>query len=275
MIFAILGNNSRTDSESSPRIVTALTVGAAVIFTVHALGIEPHSAFGSSSGIPIDDSETDSLITSRLFPLMSMVLIVLLAVVALIANRVEHARDAAEKAKTEAEKVSDKGEVLALVSRLLERMQTAKYESENLRNRAEKLWNEAKRTSNEENQNTADILRRSAMVLEQMADFFSSLHQWILDPHLISTNNLPERIIIFENTYELLLEKLSDRNNMTEAVLNHRGALRVHHCEPAVYLLGRLLQSIRAPHFSANFSPQELDKISNILRDVRKKLGEL
>ncbi|VFN07536.1 MAG: hypothetical protein BECKG1743E_GA0114224_112332 [Candidatus Kentron sp. G] len=133
-VFAVLGDNNRP-ADSSLRIATALAMGAAVVFTVYALhsgDLDPSGGAGEGGegGGPNGGTDDGNSLISRLFPLFGVVLAVLLVIITLIANRVEHARDAAERAKTEAEIAGAK---TMLIGQLLERMQMAKYESIDLK----------------------------------------------------------------------------------------------------------------------------------------------
>jgi len=238
-------------------------MGAAVIFMAYA--------FGNRSGITLDLVETttssiptgSSSITSRLFPLISIVLVVLLGIVALIANRVEHARDAAERAKTEAKDVSAKGEILVLTSRLLERMQAATHGASDLLEQAYETGGK--------NQTIVRTLNLGASGLSGMARFFSSLHQWMLEPHLISTDDLVNRAAALKP----ILRELNQIDTIGINIRNRRQRLRMDHWQPAARLLENLLKSIHTPHFSNNISPSELQTAFEVLREVYEELNRL
>nr|VFK64288.1 MAG: hypothetical protein BECKUNK1418G_GA0071005_104417 [Candidatus Kentron sp. UNK]VFK71053.1 MAG: hypothetical protein BECKUNK1418H_GA0071006_104817 [Candidatus Kentron sp. UNK] len=130
----------------------------------------------------------------NLISALAAVLAVGLTLITVIAHRnVDQARNAAEKAKTEAEEarkevrivsetVIARAEALALTSHLLERMQVAARKSSDLSKEADAII--------DQDQSASYALNLNASGLGILAGFFSSLHRWMLEPHLISTDDL-------------------------------------------------------------------------------------
>ena len=276
--FTLLGDNNRI-TDASTHIITALAMGAAAIFTAHALGLQPSGVFDpSSGGNPINTgsdvkapNESTSLI-SYLIPLFGLVLAVLLVMITLLANRVEQARDTAEKVKAVAQdaveqardaagKASVEGEVLMVIVQLTERIQIAQYASEELR----------KNANDRSNRDIAPILKTNADILRHMISFFSSLRQWILEPFLVSTDDLSNTA----KTFKLMLKTQGNPNNTVKLSIEGYKSLHTDHWQPAVRLLEKLLQSIHTPYFSANIPSSEVKRVSQGLREVREELKSL
>nr|VFK38446.1 MAG: hypothetical protein BECKTC1821E_GA0114239_100285 [Candidatus Kentron sp. TC] len=276
--FTLLGDNNRI-TDASTHIITALAMGAAAIFTAHALGLQPSGVFDpSSGGNPINTgsdvkapNESISLI-SYLIPLFGLVLAVLLVMITLLANRVEQARDTAEKVRAVAQdaveqardaagEASAKGEVLMVIIQLTERIQIAQYASEELR----------KNANDRSNRDIAPILKTNADILTHMISFFSSLRQWILEPLLVSTDDPSNKA----KTFKLMLKTQDNPNNTVKLSVEGYKSLHTDHWQPAVRLLEKLLQSIHTPYFSANIPSSEVKRVSQGLREVREELKSL
>nr|VFK28039.1 MAG: hypothetical protein BECKMB1821G_GA0114241_103220 [Candidatus Kentron sp. MB]VFK29351.1 MAG: hypothetical protein BECKMB1821I_GA0114274_100944 [Candidatus Kentron sp. MB]VFK74759.1 MAG: hypothetical protein BECKMB1821H_GA0114242_100944 [Candidatus Kentron sp. MB] len=264
--FVILGDKNKP-AGISVRITTALAMGAAVIFTTHALGIRMD--FSPEIGEPsLSSTHSDGSLVTRLFPLVGLVIAVLLVIVTLIANRVEHARDAAEKAQEATQKIQSeidaKAELLTLTSHLLGRMQAAAHTSSDLSKEIE--------DAEDQDQNVTHALGLGISGLDQMARFFSSLHQWILEPNLISTKGVLDQ----KGILILILRNLSKPDTAENDIHALRQRLRIEHWQPATRLLENLQRSINTPFFASNLSSSDdLKTVSETLREVNGKLNPL
>nr|VFK07224.1 MAG: hypothetical protein BECKLPF1236A_GA0070988_1000813 [Candidatus Kentron sp. LPFa]VFK23967.1 MAG: hypothetical protein BECKLPF1236C_GA0070990_1000913 [Candidatus Kentron sp. LPFa] len=211
----------------------------------------------------------------NLISALAAVLAVGLTLITVIAHRnVDQARNAAEKAKTEAEEarkevrivsetVIARAEALALTSHLLERMQVAARKSSDLSKEADAIV--------DQDQSASYALNLNASGLGILAGFFSSLHRWMLEPHLISTDDLNAQAVALGP----FLQKLHQPDTIGSDIRSTQQRLRADHWQPAARLLENLLKSIRTPSFSINVPASELDKVSKVLRNVREELNRL
>ncbi|VFN07491.1 MAG: hypothetical protein BECKG1743D_GA0114223_110761 [Candidatus Kentron sp. G] len=108
--------------------------------------------------------------------------------------------------------------------------------------------------------------------MSDLSRFFSSLHQWISEPHLIPATNLDRQAA----RLGLSLQRPGLLTDTAESGKQDRKRrLRTEHWQPAARLLENLLRAIRNPDFFRDIPGSERETVSEVLREVREKLNDL
>jgi hypothetical protein len=291
--FVFFGNHERP-VDGSTRTATALAVGAAIIFVIYAWSEWPKgadlpdnpasnpsnrshlssasqttsscpnqttSSCASAVSIPLNGTKSDGEDSLNLVNIFAAILGVVLAAVALIAQKsAVDAKAEAERAREDILEALDI-RIVALSSRLLERAQTAKVEAEDFLDEAYEIA--------DQDQEMTRFLHLGIEGLKRLAKFLMLLHRWLLEPRLTSTTDLEEKAAMLKLALKILDEKTTQA--ATSLIRDQTQRLRTEYWQPA----GRLIESLLILGLPRSAISTEAEKVMLKLREVRAMLNRL
>lgn len=204
---------------------------------------------------PPNEAKSDNGDSLNLVNVFAAILGVVLAAVALIAQKsAVDAKAEAEKARKDILEALDI-KILALSSRLLAYAQAAKSEAQELSSESYDIGNQ--------DQYLARFLSRRSTSLGRLAKFFMLLHHWILDPRLVPTADLAGYVAILA----LDLPVLETNQN----TFDREQRLRIEYWQPA----GQLIENLLILGSPSSAISTEAEKVMLKLQEVRAMLAKL